>query len=305
MVRRIRAPAVVLPPPATREFPLRRALFAVVLFVLVLAGCRIETNVGIALEADGSGTASIDIGMDDEALSFVETTGQDFASACSTDGIGDLVGENPLEGVLGAGQSEATAEVVEEDGLTICRTSFAFDDVTAIADSTDTEGLALDVSITADEVSVNGVLAGEAAGGDEGLGDLGFDLSLLEDAFSVNLRIAMPGEVIESNADTTLSDGTLEWNVDLFGGGDTVIQATSDPNAGGGGGSATTLIIVLAVVALAAVAVFLFMRSRQKPAAATAGGDAAAVADAAPAGSPEPTETTEAPEGFGPEGTQE
>lgn len=280
---------------------MRRLLFAVVLLTLVVAGCRIETNIGIALEADGSGTASIDIGMDDEALVFIEAGGQSFEDACSTEGIGDLIGENPLEDVISA-EAGANAEVVEEDGLTVCRTSFGFDDVTQVLDTAGEDGLALDVAISDDEVRVTGVLAG--TGGDEGdLGDLGFDPSLLEDAFAVNLRIDMPGSVIESNADRTLGDGTLEWNVDLFGGADTVIEAVSDPSGSDGGGGVATIVIVVLLLAVVGAVLFLYLRNRKTPLGADVVDPVAdPVAAPAPPEPPAAVDTAEAADG--PEGTE-
>lgn len=276
---------------------MRRALFAVALLSLLLAGCRIEINVGIALEADGSGAASVDIGMDDEALAFVETTGQTFVEACSADGIGDLLGEDPLGGVIDTERAAATAEVVEEGDLTICRTSFNFDDVTAL-EATDDEGLNLDADFSEDRVSVRGVLPG-TAGEDEGLDDLGLELGALEDIFAVNLRIDMPGKVIEHNADRVLNDGTLEWNVDLFGGSDTVIEAVSDPSAGDGGGGTGIVIIVVVVLAALAVGLFLFLRSR-RPVPVP---DQSETLIAAPV-DPAPAAPAEGAEGFGPEGTE-
>jgi len=102
---------------------------------------------------------------------------------------------------------------------------------------------------------------------------------MLTEFFEVNLRITMPGKVLEHNA-TSQSGSTLTWKLDLtepF----IDIYAQSDPRASAGSGGIPIWVWIAAGGALALVILFLVARSRGgKPAAASA--TAAPPADAPP-----------------------
>jgi hypothetical protein len=235
---------------------MRRAFILIAAVALLTAACKIETNFDATLNADGSGTVSAEIGLDEEALAFLQ-------------------GEDPFEDA----PADATTRTEERGDMTfyIVTQDFASaDELASLA--TDDDGLFETFTATFSDtrVTVRGTTA-DAGGGlmGEDLGD--FDPQLLEDSFSANIRITMPGKVIESNAD--IVDGSsLTWEVPLFAGGSVEITAQSDPTQSGDGGFpiwAIVAIVAVAVAALAAVVWWLRQRSSTEPPAAEA-------ADAAP-----------------------
>lgn len=275
---------------------MRKALLGVAFFAVLLSGCRIETNIGVVLEADGSGTLQVDVGFDEEALQLIESGGdQSFADSCTADGAGvaGLVGSNPLDDVISGLQQDSEVALVTEGDLTICRANLAFDDVEAIAGSGQDDGLAFDVTITEEQVRVDASLdTGTATdGGTNGLEDLGFEPGLLEDVLVFHLRVTMPGTVIESNADRTLADGTLEWDIDLFGSGNVTVEAVSDPSGGGGGFP----IAIVAVILVVALALTIWLRSRSRRPALPVGALSAEISPPPVSPPPEPPPAADPP----------
>ena len=78
--------------------------------------------------------------------------------------------------------------------------------------------------------------------------------------FSINIRVTMPGKILDHNADT--QDGnTLTWAVDLTS-GTLDISAESDPKASSGGSSMLIFILIGAAVLIAAF-LFWWMKMRK------------------------------------------
>ncbi len=281
---------------------MRRIVLAAALLALVAVGCKAELNLVVDLEADGSGTLELQSGFDDEFIQLV-FQGQDPAEAVQDNDFAEL--EN------------AEFDTYEEGEFTFYRITVPFTDpaevLQAAADDVPVE--AIEVTVTDDEVRVS-------AQTQEGVGDLvgsddlqGFSPDVLADTISLHVRLRMPGEVTSTNADRTLPDGTLEWDVPLTGAG-LDIQAVSDPTAGSGDGLPLGLVAGGAAVlaAGAAAGVWLVRRRRQPeppdtaalvdaPVGAPLAGGAAATegepvvpAVPAPTAAP-PEETGELPEG--------
>jgi hypothetical protein len=224
---------------------MRRKLLAMAAALgLLLAACEAEINVRVELEADGSGTAAIEIGVDEEFRELIEASGESLEDAL-------LEGGDEIFSLPGAEQVTFT-----RGDLDYIAVSLPFDDINDLSslaeDASDNPLNDLDISIDEDRAVVTGSLDL----GDDTLGaaDLGeFDPGIIEDVFAFHIQVKMPGDVKESDADRTLEDGTLEWDIPLTGGVVT-IEAVSDPNPSSG-----IPIWLIALIALAVVVVILLL----------------------------------------------
>lgn len=241
---------------------------------LITTACRMEVNVLMNLEEDGSGSFGIEFGTDEELRNLMSASGE---SIDFTEGLG--------ADVPGATVTQRTEGDMEFNVVT-----FEFADQAALqsllseADDTGEFGN-FDIVYADDTVTVNATLEGAAGLGNVGdaAGDLGgdFDIESLtsgfaDSFFSGSVIISMPGEVTSHNADRELGDGRLQWDLDLDG-SDIVIMAVSD--LGGGSSFPIWAIVLLVVVALAIVFIPAAVRRRRRTAV-----DAVAAADAAAGG---------------------
>jgi hypothetical protein len=245
---------------------MRRLIVLASLLAIVAAACQIETNFGVVINADGSGRIVAEIGMDDEAQQFL------------LEGTDDPFEGNDLSDVPNAVRRTET-----RGDMDFWIVEVPVDDVTQIedevtgADNSLLTGFNVEISDTL--VSVRGTAAAEDALGD---GAEGFDPSLMEDSLSFNIRITLPGKILEHNADSR-EGNTLVWAVPLFG-GTLDVQAQSDPSqpaSGGGGGGIPMWVWIAIAAAVVAGAVYYFMQ-QQKKAGASPAHAAAPAADVAP-----------------------
>jgi hypothetical protein len=242
---------------------------------LLLAGCfRIE--VGIRVNDDGSGALSMLMALDVEAF-------EQLGGGSELGGL-DL-GENPFadfdESDLPPG---ASVEEYEEDGFSGVRLTVPFeadddiastiddllastgdgdDDITSLAGGDaafeeftlrrDGEGWLFDATVGALNDSESDD-AGAALLG-EGLLEL-----LFADA-SFSVRMALPGEVIDHNADEVDGD-ELVWNLDLFEDEPRQLRARTGAASGDSNSNTTVIIVVVALLAVAAVATLIVLRAR-------------------------------------------
>lgn len=126
----------------------------------------------------------------------------------------------------------------------------------------------------------------------------------------MRIRIAFPGEVIDTNGEV---DGTTVTWVPTVG-ERLDIQATASAIEGGGGGSTMTILLIVGgIVIVAAIVVGLLLARRRRPAVATAGfGADSSAPTAAPGATPSqpippasaPTEPTPPPTSGPPEPTR-
>jgi hypothetical protein len=191
---------------------------------LITSACRVESNVILTLEADRSGTYTIEFGMDEELQNAISSFG----------GLGDGEAIDPLEGFEFGDPDVETTRRTEGD-MTFVVAMSSFDDVdeldSILASAEDTGIGDLNINYEGDIVTVTGSLAGTGDLNTEGLGDLGgfgdlgslsdlggFGLdpsALTDEFFSASLIIAMPGDVTEHNASRVGSDGSLQWDLPL------------------------------------------------------------------------------------------
>ncbi len=275
---------------------MRKIWLLALVAALLTTACRIETNVLIDLNADGTGSFGFEFGMDDEFRQLIAAEGGGFDLDDIFGGLGgDLPGATFTERT--EGDMMFTVFTVDFDG------AGEFQELIAAGAGT---GGDIDVQWTEDSVAINATL--EGTGGDGGLdllgdagGDFGdFDLgaSFAESFFSGSVIVGMPGEVTSHNADRVLSDGRLQWDLSLDG-SDVEISAVSDLS-GGGGFPAWVLLLMI----LLALAIILWLFSVQRRRTAIAAIEATAVTtpgEASPAPADWSTPAPPAEEGNGPE----
>ncbi|MCL1593124.1 MAG: hypothetical protein M3132_02075 [Actinomycetia bacterium] len=193
---------------------MRKYVFIFALLAISLAACRVESNILLDIDEDGSASVGAEIGFDEEFKNLLEQSGAD---------PDEILSDLPDFG----GESVQPIERTEGDMTFVGATSQVDDLSTFDFASGDGSEFFSEFSYEFDASSANlraTVTAADLGGGD---GDLPIDPSALTgDLFSANVIIKMPGNVVEHNADEVRSDGTLVWIVSLTE--STQISAVSD-----------------------------------------------------------------------------
>ena len=248
---------------------LRPMVLAVALLTLaaVGAGC-IRVEVAIRVNDDGSGTVAVLMAFD---RALMELAGDDVDLSEFTE-----IDESELP----PGSSVEPYDEGDFIGVRVTAPFESGDDVAASIDRLfaeaggESEGLAGDDAMfrrfvlerdgdtwrfeAEMEISASD-LAGETDGDLLGEGVAQF---LLQDASFV-VRLALPGQVMEHDADEVGSDGELVWNIDIFGGETRALSATSELNGGGGGGATIAVAVAALLIAgLVVAGVILVRRAR-------------------------------------------
>lgn len=192
---------------------MRKYVLAFFGLALLLSACRIESNIILDINEDGSATVGAEVGFDEEMLDLMSQDGGDPSDLLSE--LPDLGGDGvePIERVEGDMTFYGATTTVEDlstydfaglQGESFSEFEYAFDDNSATLTATV-----------------------DAAGfGDLGGDELPLDPSeITADIFSARVLVSMPGTVTEHNADEVSGDGTLVWNLPLAGSKD--IFATS------------------------------------------------------------------------------
>ena len=262
---------------------MRRIWLLALAAALLTMACRMEMNILVDLNEDRSGSFGFEIGMDEELRTLVsQEGGGEFSFGDISDGLGS---EFP-----GANLTERT-----EGDMSFTRVMFEFADEAQFQQVIEAqfqhviaagEGEGGDISVvwTDDTVTFNAVLEGTGGLGDAA-GDLGGDFDLASglgdfasDFFSGSVILSLPGEVTSHNADATLDDGRLQWDLNLDG-SNIEIFAESDLNAESS--FPVWALIVLVAIAIAVLAWVISMQ-RRRNAAMTAVGAAAGQEPAPP-----------------------
>jgi hypothetical protein len=254
------------------EDPMRKYLFIFALFALALSACRVESNVVLSIEEDGSGTVGFELGMDQEFRDLMEQSGGS---------LDDILTDLPDFG----GQNVTPTNRVDGD-MTYIGVESVVDDISAFDFSADGGEFFSAFSYEFDRktASLTATISSGDIAGDAG--DLPFDMSSLTgEFFSANVVISMPGTVVEHNADEVLGDGTLVWEIPLSGSAD--IFAKSSFGSSSNSWIVWVLGLVLLVGVVAAVTATIVSRKESKKAVAAA---ASASVDTMP---PPPLEETQ------------
>ena len=243
-----------VPSPPEKD-PMRRLIILAALLAVVATACKLETNFGVIINADGSGTIIGEIGVDDEAAELF------------------LSGEDPFEGNELAAAPGARTRQESRGDLTYYVVEIEIDDIAnaeqQLIDNENSLLSNLDITVTDSLVTVSG-----RASADDSLGGEaeGFDPGVIEDSISASVYFTMPGTILSHNAER--QDGnTLYWDIPVLG-GTLDIQAESDPTgtpASSSDGFPVWAYFVIAAVLLGAL--YYFMKGRS-------GGDAAEPAEA-------------------------
>jgi hypothetical protein len=212
-----------------------RAVVLGVLAVVALGACRVETEVGLTVEEDGSGMVEVGIGLDDDALGRVP-------------GIAD---ELRVEDLQATGWT-VVGPVEEADGYTWFRISKPFatpeEAAAVLTEVTGVDGPIRDLRVERERPFARTTYGFEGtvdlAAGLEGFGDdalaalldgepLGEDVAAIEarfgesiDAmFGLRVVVDLPGDE-SSNAPTETADGAV-WEFRLASGAPVELRAAS------------------------------------------------------------------------------
>lgn len=234
---------------------------AVVLALLAVA-CRAETNVVLEIREDGSGTYTVELGLDQELQDLL-------AGFTGGEGNGIIPGFDLDVPGLDGNPLESLDSRVEGD-MTFYTSTDTFTTTEELERLVTTAGgensfETFDVTIDGDLVTLTAQAGapGDLAGGAD---ELPISLDIIEQAFEASIIVRMPGTVTERNADEVLPDGRLRWEISLTDGVD--VRAVSDLSESS---FPWWIVIVIIVAALALVGGLWFSRrSAARPAAAVA-----------------------------------
>lgn len=238
-----------------RKGLMRKLVLLLGVAALVIGGCRLDASVSIDIADDGSGTYTIEAGLDQELRDLLGQFG---------------VSAEDLVQTLQSGLPEGSSITREDGDLTYFVNTVSFDDpqevedtIAGAAETTGGDSLfdTFTLEVTEDGAKLEAKL-------DINLADVPFDTSQLQaDALQANFFATLPGTVTSHNADEELPDGSLRWALPITG-GELDIQAES---SFGGGGVPTALLIGVAVlIVLGGGALLLARAGRKDPAAAVA-----------------------------------
>jgi hypothetical protein len=224
---------------------MRRLIVMAALLALVATACKLETNFGAIINADGSGTIIAEVGFDDEAAELF------------------LEGGDPFDGTDLAAVPGARMREERRGDITYYIVEVDVDDISVaeqeLIDSENSLLNDLDISVTDTKVTVTGSASAEESLGGEAEG---FDPEVFEDSISATVYFTMPGAITSHNADR--QDGnTLYWDVPVLG-GTLNIQAESDPTGTpASSGSSGFPVWAYGIIGLAVLAaVWYFMKGR-------------------------------------------
>lgn len=228
---------------------MRRMLILVAAVALLATACKIEINAEFTINADRSGVVVFEFGYDDEVAELAEANGESPDSLLSDFDIEDMPGAEVTTERRGDMTFQVVTVPVED-----------FNEAAGLGGDV-AEGLTDDFQITfTDElVTVRGSTTLDDALGDDG-DTAAFPPEMLADFFSVNIRITMPGKVLDHNA-TSASGNTLTWELDLTSGSLDVF-AESDPRASSSSSSILLYVAIAAGVVLVLLLAWMMMRKR-------------------------------------------
>jgi hypothetical protein len=184
---------------------MRKYVLAIFGLALLLSACRIESNIILDINEDGSATVGAEVGLDEEMLDLVSQSGGDPEELLSD--LPSLDGED----------AEPTNRV--EGDMTFFGFTTTVDDLSTY-DFAGLQGETFSEFVyESDDSSATLTATVDATGiGDLGGGELPIDPSeITADLFSARVLVTMPGTVTEHNADEVTGDGTLVWNLPLSG----------------------------------------------------------------------------------------
>lgn len=245
------------------------AAVALIAISLLSASC-IKVDIGIHLNADGSGTVSFLTAVDSTVADSLSSsfggsagsTGTDFTSIDKSKlppgatvtpySQGKFKGEQVTAPFKSADDLAGIIEQINASSGSSSDTPTGGSD--RIFDSFSLKG-------TGESWTFDATVAPPANGQD--LSSFGITPDQLKTFFkdaSFTVRLKLPGSVSSSNADSN-KGGELTWNLDIFATQPRTLSARSKP--GSGGGFPVVPVVAVVVVAVAAGAVFMVVRRRR------------------------------------------
>jgi hypothetical protein len=233
----------------------RLLLLPLAALALLLAGC-FQIAIDIEVNEDGSGTLGLTLAMERDFYESI-SDGEPFIDP----------DEDIDQASLPDGTTVEVIDTPDEVGVRIRLPFAAGGDVAAAIEQAlaalgdDTEFLtgedgffeAFSLQRTGDDWALTARTAAPSLDQDDP--DVAFAQFFLQD-LNLRLRVLMPGEVLEHNADSVEADGSLVWEVPVLQGRE--ISARSTLSSGGGGLSmpviAAIVIGVLVLLGLGALA---------------------------------------------------
>lgn len=225
---------------------MRRMWPVLVVLVVLVSACRLETNLTIELNADASGTLITELGLDQEMRNLLESFGG---------------GDDLLSGLdLGGG---APTETRIDGEMTYFSATQSFTDLAEldrlVAENQDQAPFErFEISVDEEGALLIAKAAALTEQGGVDVESLPLDPAGLADgAFSANIFVKLPGNVVRHNADEVMADGRLRWAISLTDPLD--IEAESSF----GGDGVPWLPIGITVVAVLAIGAILLRRNRR------------------------------------------
>ena len=234
---------------------MRKLVLLLGVLALVIGGCRLDASVSIDIAEDGSGTYTIEAGLDQELRDLLGQFG---------------VSAEDLVQTLQSGLPEGSSVTREDGDLTYFVNTVAFEDPQEVVDTIAgaSEATGGDSLFETFVLEVNEDGAKIEAKLNVNLADVPFDTSQLEgDALQANFFATLPGTVTSHNADEEMANGKLRWALPITGG---ELNIEAESSFGGGGVPTGLLIGLAALVVLGGGALLLARVGRKDPVAAVA-----------------------------------
>jgi hypothetical protein len=177
---------------------MKRLSIIIAVLAILVAGCRAEVRMLLDVEESGAGTLTAEVAVDDQLEELItQLFGADSSNIIAELDLG-------LEG---------TSETRLEDDMTVYATQVTFEDETEITEAAAGNFTEFSLVLTDEGTSLEATLD---LVGELDLTQFPVDPAAIDaDALSASLRVALPGEPTQHNADDELADGGLSWAIPL------------------------------------------------------------------------------------------
>lgn len=189
----------------------RWTLLAALLICVLLSGCELRAQVGIVVDGDGAGALAYTLAADDELRRVARRAGADPLAALAEVGEG-------LQGWQVERQSDGSLQGVTltttfDDPDELARVSSQFAEALSAPELRPLGPLRLAVDDSTVDLRGSAALTLDAAA----VRELGLRPArareVLDESVVLRVEARMPGEVLETNADTRGDDDTVAWTI--------------------------------------------------------------------------------------------
>ncbi len=176
---------------------MKRVLLLIAVLAAVVSGCRAEVRVLLDVAENGSGTLATEVAINNELRDLIDRVLGDSEAIISELDLG-------LEG-------ESSTRL--EDAMTVYVTEVAFEDTESISEAAAGNFTFFDLEISDEGTSLEATLdlAGELDLSQFPIAPSEIDPETLE----AHISVALPGEIVDHNADEITADGRLTWIIPL------------------------------------------------------------------------------------------